>query len=65
MNSQCVKSWKYSILFALFFLVNYAFSQKTISTQHQVWSQLFYTIKIKGKWSISGDALYRWNAENG
>jgi len=44
---------------------NRAFSQREVTTQHQVWTQYFYNVRMKDKWLWNGDVLYRWKDLNG
>ncbi len=56
---------KYFLLLALFCIVQYAFAQKTVSTQSQNWTQYFLNVRLNERFSANTDVLYRWKDVTG
>ena len=50
----------------LFICPNFnAYSQKTVNTHYQNWTQYFINVRIKEYWSVNSDVLYRWKDLDG
>ncbi len=56
---------KYFILVGLFCIIQHAFSQVSVTKQYQNWTQYFLNIRLTDRWSVNGDALFRWKDLNG